>query len=303
LENPLPNQPSKRKPSQIRDIVNSSNTGSRNGQSDTNGDTPFVQGMRSVLKTSERAVKTSQQARPPLTLSSEIETDTSSNDVTPSTSFMDDWLATLGSLRDKHKISAAIPSPLNLATDAARARNISTGWSDSGFTMRHKMNKLADLSKHAQWSKAFLQACRVVDNRGIIVFLGPRGTGKTQCATEVGRRHVLMERQVRYQRGREVCMHLREAFGPGNISEIEAIKRLCYPDLLVIDEIDERLDSDFERRSLTLLIDRRYGDMKPTILIGYMDEMGFKDEMGSSVVDRIAETGGILEFGWKSFRK
>ena len=74
-------------------------------------------------------------------------------------------------------------------------------------------------------------------------------------------------------------------------------------DLLVIDEVGAQFGSDTEKLFIFDIIDGRYQDMKPTILISNLDIAGIKDVIGERCVDRLREGGGsMIAFNWESSR-
>jgi DNA replication protein DnaC len=186
--------------------------------------------------------------------------------------------------------------------DKARKERAIALWTASGVDKRHRMRKYEDLAKHQRWAETFDAGMEVVSNGGIIALLGDRGNGKTQCGVEMVRRFCRQLHPCLYVRSREIGMKLREAFRSDTIKERDQVEFFVKPQLLVIDEAQEKPDSDFEQRSLTLILDRRYGEMKPTVIIANLDEPEFRRLVGVSVVDRIREGGGILMFDWPSFR-
>ena len=51
------------------------------------------------------------------------------------------------------------------------------------------------------------------------------------------------------------------------------------------------------------IIDGRYQEMKPTILISNLAIAGIKDLIGERVIDRLREDGGkLVSFDWPSYR-
>jgi len=188
------------------------------------------------------------------------------------------------------------------ADPALRASRIRL-FESSGVDKRHMMRKATELVGCPPWTEALAKARAVVARGGMAVLLGDRGTGKTQLAVELVRDACREIHSARYFRSREVGMFLREAYGDrASMTELQAINGLVSPWLLVIDECQERPDKDWEIRSLTLVLDKRYGSMKPTILIANCTPKQFQDLMGPSVVDRIREDGGVIACNWKGFR-
>lgn len=162
---------------------------------------------------------------------------------------------------------------------------------------------MGNLAEHAKWASAYEQAMAVAERGELCVLLGPRGNGKTQCAVEIIRMFCRRVLSCLYVRSREVGMRLRQAYGSmSTLTEIAAVRQFQEPHLLVIDECQERPDRDFELRSFTLILDRRYGALRPTILIANCTPEQFATLMGGSVTDRLKEGGGIVPFDWPSFR-
>lgn len=175
---------------------------------------------------------------------------------------------------------------------------------DSGIEIRHTLKHLPELLDHSKWAYTLLRATAIACDGGIAMFLGDRGTGKTQAAIELIRDTCNNGKSARYVRCREIGMKLREAYGKdGTVTEMAAVAHFVKPHLLVIDECQERMDTDFEARSFSLILDKRYGAMKPTVLIANCDQKAMREIIGASVCDRVKEGGGCLMFDWASFRK
>jgi len=86
-------------------------------------------------------------------------------------------------------------------------------------------------------------------------------------------------------------------------SEEDVINHFIKVDLLIIDEVGSQFGSDTEKLFIFDIIDGRYQDMKPTILISNLDINGIKEVIGERCVDRLREGGGsMIAFDWKSSR-
>jgi DNA replication protein DnaC len=72
--------------------------------------------------------------------------------------------------------------------------------------------------------------------------------------------------------------------------------------LLVLDEIQERGNTSWEDRIITHILDRRYGDLMPTVIIANLTKETLADCLGESIVSRMQETGGVMEITGKSHR-
>jgi len=74
-------------------------------------------------------------------------------------------------------------------------------------------------------------------------------------------------------------------------------------DLLIIDEVGSQFGSDTEKLFVFDIIDGRYQNKNPTVLISNLDIDGIKDAIGERCVDRLREGGGMMvAFDWSSSR-
>ena len=116
----------------------------------------------------------------------------------------------------------------------------------------------------------------------------PRGKSKPKRTYKTAMR-IFLEIRATYRRD-------------SSITELEVMDNLATCRLLVIDEVQERAESEFEAQKLTAIIDDRYRHKLPTILIANLNPQAFMATLGPSICDRCNEDGGWLEFTWPSFR-
>jgi DNA replication protein DnaC len=164
------------------------------------------------------------------------------------------------------------------------------------------------------WLAHYKAATPVIEAGGILVLYGGHGTGKTRMAYELARKAKLphatckrggidVELPLIYTTAVNLFMSLRDTFrNDSEKSEKQTIKELSDAALLVIDEIQERGETPFEDRKLTQIIDARYMDARPTILISNYSRQDFAKTLSPAVLDRIRENGKGLHFDWPSFR-
>lgn len=151
------------------------------------------------------------------------------------------------------------------------------------------------------WHGRFDAVLETVCKSGIICMTGNRGTGKTRIAAEVARDYSRTNSHHTTAMG--LFLRIRGTYGKkGDETEETIVRELSTIPLLVLDEIQERGNSEWEDRLLTHLIDNRYNAMKPTIMIANVTRPALIKMLGDSIVSRIAETGGFLEVTGKSFR-
>jgi len=140
-------------------------------------------------------------------------------------------------------------------------------------------------------------------NTGIILSLiGNRGTGKTrmacECIYEYIERH---SKPALYLTAMDFFVEVKDSYQT-SISEQDILSRMTRPGLLVIDEVQERGQTEWEDRLLTHMINKRYAGLKDTILISNQTKHEFSESIGTSIASRMKETGGIIVCDWPSYR-
>ena len=149
----------------------------------------------------------------------------------------------------------------------------------------------------------------ILNGGGMVGLIGDRGRGKTLMATWIAqRRRERREEPGIYLRCADLFAVLRGSWGKdhprGSKNTEEALMELFMNcELLVLDEVQERTCSDWENKILTRLLDHRYSNLLPTLVIGNLTAEELAANLGPSVTDRLKETGGIMECTWGSFRK
>jgi hypothetical protein len=177
----------------------------------------------------------------------------------------------------------------------------SAGPVDGGIPRRHSgFVPLKDTSP-AWWSKAESLYGKI-GSGFMVALLGPRGTGKTQMAVGAMLLANRADMTTRYTKAIEIFLTIRATYSKTDVCELDAINSFVEPRLLVIDEIQMRGETAFEDRMLAYLIDKRYDAMADTIMIGNLTPDVMASTLDPSIVDRLCETGGVIECNWGSFR-
>ncbi len=87
-------------------------------------------------------------------------------------------------------------------------------------------------------------------------------------------------------------------------TESRVIEILSNIPMLIIDEVGMSFDSDTEKMFIFDVIDGRYQNKLPTVIISNLNIEGIKNSMGERVVDRLRDGGGVLiGCDWPSMRK
>jgi DNA replication protein DnaC len=176
--------------------------------------------------------------------------------------------------------------------------------STSGVPTRHVNRTLAELLKNNEWNIAWLRATDILSNGNSVILTGTRGSGKTQLAAKMIQHFCLhLIRRCKFVSMQELMAIMRSPFSDGVETEMGVVRKFAEPWLLVIDDCHEmKKDSDFEANRLSLLVDLRYREMRPTVLVANWDSKKLDALFGASVIDRVNEGGGVIDFDWPSFR-
>lgn len=138
-----------------------------------------------------------------------------------------------------------------------------------------------------------------------LLLLGNAGTGKTHLAAAIAN-HVMLGSAATavYRTLGGILQYIKGSYDKASdYSEAEAFARLITPSLLIIDEIGATKPTEFELASLFQIINGRYEDQLPTIVISNLPAKELPAAMGERCVDRLREAGGIaVGFDWKSAR-
>jgi DNA replication protein DnaC len=152
------------------------------------------------------------------------------------------------------------------------------------------------------WSTTLTNVSMKRGSGFLVALVGIRGNGKTQMGVELIRANAESGVKSRFCSAMEFFMEIKAGYRNDSKAEKDVIADFCRPALLVLDEIGQRSESDWENRLLFEMINRRYNDMKDTLLISNQDETQIKAALGPSIISRINETGGLIRCEWESFR-
>lgn len=137
--------------------------------------------------------------------------------------------------------------------------------------------------------------------RGLIL-AGKPGTGKSHLVGAV-LQHLLPRRDVRYTTCMDMIRAVRETWRrDSDRTESQVLGMLQRLDLLAIDEIGMQYGTEGEQTILFDVLDRRYREVKPTIILTNQDQKGLREFVGERTYDRLIETCRWVAFDWPSYR-
>lgn len=139
-----------------------------------------------------------------------------------------------------------------------------------------------------------------------LLLLGLPGTGKTHLANAIAG-YVIVNHGMTavYRTVSGILQFVKGSYShDAAYTEADAFNALVQPDLLVIDEAGATKQTEFELATLFTVINGRYEQQKPTILISNLMPEELPTVIGERCVDRLRENGGTaLKFDWESARK
>jgi len=136
-----------------------------------------------------------------------------------------------------------------------------------------------------------------------LIFQGPPGTGKTHLACALLRNLLHDGATGIYLSAIDAIRMLRESWQKDAVhTELEVLKKLERFDLLVMDEIGVQFSTEAERIQLFDILNRRYSELRPTVLITNLTVAEMQSTLGERIFDRFREVATVVTFNWPSFR-
>lgn len=162
-----------------------------------------------------------------------------------------------------------------------------------------------------------LKKCRefvksvIAGNDNSLILSGAVGTGKTHLGCAIANAVIgrIIERQcfdvgdVHYLTVPDLISEVRATWGKHGASEDAIFDRYGYCCLLILDEAGVQRGSEDEQRILFGVINRRYENLLPTVVITNLAVSNLEHAMGERVIDRLRQNGKVVLFDWASYRK
>jgi DNA replication protein DnaC len=162
-------------------------------------------------------------------------------------------------------------------------KRMSEKWNFAVLHLLHTWNDLTDVSdeiknKCKQYAIDFntnpiknFERMKEGKKPGLFLFADTKGNGKTTLVHQIAKDIVTNKKGIKrmvYVGGVEMFNELKKTFRPeGGIGRSNLLDNILEADLFILDDFDKLIRwSPYEREQATLIFDKRYSSLKPTII-------------------------------------
>jgi len=145
---------------------------------------------------------------------------------------------------------------------------------------------------------------KVSKNGTGLIFSGRAGSGKTHLACSIAWSVIEQGGSAQFATVAEVMRQIKSSFSKDSATtEQEQIDHFSNIQLLILDEVGMDYGTDFNKALIFEILNKRYENMLPTILLTNLDAPALVEYMGERLIDRMREGGGrMVSFTWDSHR-
>ena len=194
----------------------------------------------------------------------------------------------------------------------AKARRIEALFSRSGIPARFKERSFDNYVTTTPEQERALRIARgyaddwfdMHQNGTSLILSGSPGTGKTHLACAIANSVIGMGYSALFTTVSDALRAIKRSYDKdAGTSELEAINELAAPALLVLDEVGAAYDTDHSKTLIFDLMNKRYENLRPTIILTNLDAPSLREHLGDRITDRLREGGGrLVQFTWASHR-
>lgn len=172
----------------------------------------------------------------------------------------------------------------------------------SGLPKRH-IEKIAErIEMTTEVDQCLDKITPLLIDKNTVLIRGGYGSGKTHMATHIGYNWPGTGKGgVRYQTVCGLLIEIKEAFGNKQTGDSPLAKAM-KTGLLILDELLANTGSVFDQNTIRELIDHRYRNMKPTIILTNLDDAGLLEALDKPTIDRMFDGGCVVELKGESQR-
>lgn len=181
----------------------------------------------------------------------------------------------------------------------------------SGIPLKYKESSFEALvpthDKQAfaiRYAKRYADAFEKLRSEGCsIVFYGDPGTGKTHLACAIALNVIKAGFSAKYITAFDLLNAISDTFRTKQPTH-EVVSEYTQTSLLVLDEVGMQYGKEHDIIWLYKIINTRYVNNLPTIVISNLDEKKLEEFIGSPTYDRLQEgKGAAIPFFWESHRR
>lgn len=191
-----------------------------------------------------------------------------------------------------------------ICTNLLNCAGIASRFADCEFSNYKAVN--ADAAENLAVLRDYAGAWPQMFDQGTgLILTGKPGTGKNHLAVSLTKELIRMyQADVRMTSVMRIIRAVRRTWNKASdLTEDDVIREYTSRDLLIIDEVGVQMGSDSEKLILFEIINTRYENQIPTILLSNLPLPEISAVIGERLTDRMVEGGGAtLVFDWESYR-